>query len=72
VKVLWTFRDLPDEELEAFARLPCRCMTSEVTGTRSGYTCPAHRASAELRRRDMHAEHNERVARGEFGGLGDA
>jgi hypothetical protein len=27
-------------------------MTSQVTGTRNGYTCPSHRASAELQRRN--------------------
>jgi len=48
---LWTFRDLPDEELRAFARLACECVTSERAGTRHGYRCPAHRAQDELDRR---------------------
>lgn len=47
----WDFTDLSDSELREFASRPCQCKHRNQTGTRNGYTCPAHRAVAELARR---------------------
>lgn len=47
----WTFADLDDDELVYYTRQPCECKHPNETGTRNGYTCAAHRAQAEIDRR---------------------
>jgi hypothetical protein len=48
---MWSFSDLDNEELAHYTTLPCECKSPAETGTRHGYTCPAHRAQAEIDRR---------------------
>lgn len=68
----WTFADLPDEELLTYADGECACVTRERAGTRHGFTCPAHRASAELeRRRHARERRCESWCRGTPGHFGD-
>lgn len=47
----WVFSDLTDIELRVYAQQECECRTEARSGTRHGYTCPAHRAQAEIDRR---------------------
>ncbi len=53
----WTFADLPSHELRQWAAQACECVTSERSGTRHGYSCPAHRAQRELERREANLLH---------------
>lgn len=56
---LWTFRDLPDDELAWYTRQPCECKPPSETGTLNGFTCAAHRAQAEIDRREQ--EYRKRI-----------
>lgn len=48
----WAFEEFRDDELVIYAAQKCECVTPQVSGTRNGYTCPAHRAASEIAKRE--------------------